>query len=76
MEQLRADVCVRCIDLPTRCKGFTIMDADCFYNIYVNSLLSLDERRKVISHELMHIDKGHFFLDIPTAQKEAEANGN
>lgn len=76
MELLGNNICIRYIPLPFHCGGFTIMDDECFYNMYINSLSSLDRQRKTIEHELKHIKKDHFFLDIPTALKEKQANEN
>ena len=46
------DYCIRYIELPYASKGVTVQDAAGFYNIYINSLLSYDEQKKAVAHEL------------------------
>lgn len=48
------------IALPGTVKAFVHMGEDSFYSIYVNSLLSPEERKKAIRHELRHIARDDF----------------
>lgn len=57
------DYCIRYIELPYASKGVTVQDAAGFYNIYINSLLSYDEQKKAVAHELPM-----FFGRISTGQ--------
>jgi hypothetical protein len=47
---------------------------DYTFDIYVNESYSETRQRKVISHELEHIKRDHFYRDIPITVKEAEAS--
>ena len=54
------DYAIRFITLPHTVKGVTVMDNDGFYNVYINSQLSIEEQRKAIKHELEHIGRADF----------------
>ena len=54
------DYCIRYIELPYASKGVTVQDAAGFYNIYINSLLSYDEQKKAVAHELAHVFREDF----------------
>lgn len=60
----------RLIDLPLTIRGYTSLDPDGNYNIYLNSRLSLEQQRKTYKHELTHI-KRNDFADFKTLE-EAE----
>lgn len=62
---------IRYIDLPCTVNGLTIEDADGFYNIYINSKLSVDRQNEAIRHELSHIKRNDF--DNKKSLQEAEA---
>lgn len=62
---------IRYIDLPCTVNGLTIEDADGFYNIYINSKLSVDRQNEAIKHELTHIKRNDF--DIEKILQDAEA---
>jgi len=51
---------VKMIDLPHSVRGFSHMDAECFYTIVLNSRLSAEMQRKTYLHEVDHIEKGDF----------------
>ena len=67
------DYIVRLIPLPTRVNGFTALDDEGLYNIYINEGLTAEGQRRVLRHELAHIRLNHFYLDMPLAMKEQEA---
>ncbi len=74
MYNLSDNICVNIIDMPAVIKGFTkLCDYD-FYNIYINAKYSLEEQRKILKHELNHIRKNHFYLDMPVEICEKEAS--
>ena len=54
------DYAIRFITLPYTVKGVTVMDNDGFYNVYINSQLSIEEKRKAIKYELEHIGRADF----------------
>ncbi len=47
----------RIVNLPDRVKGYTSVDSDGNYNIYINSGLSLDMQRRTYVHEITHIKR-------------------
>lgn len=51
---------IRYVDLPCTVNGLTIEDSDGFYNIYINSKLSVDRQNEAIKHELAHIKRNDF----------------
>lgn len=63
---------VRLIDLPVTVKGFTVMDEDGCFNIYLNARLNDEARVEAYRHELDHIRRGHFYSELPVAIKEME----
>ena len=60
----------RLVDLPLTIRGYTSLDSDGNYNIYLNSRLSAEQQRKTYNHELTHI-KRNDFVDYKTLE-EAE----
>lgn len=68
------DIIVRLIGLPCKVNGFTVLDEDGNYNIYINEILSAEGQRTTLMHEIAHIKGNHFYLDCPLALKEMEAH--
>ena len=64
---------IRIIDLPSTVHGVTVRDDDGNYNIYINSSLSADARKRAIEHELKHINRGDF-EDICSDISDLETN--
>ena len=62
----------RLIDLPTAINAVTTVDAECDYNVYINSRISSVEQRKAYEHELRHIRLGHFHSQKSAAECERE----
>lgn len=54
------DYCIRYIPLPYTIKGVTVKDETDFFNIYINSKLSISEQQDAIKHELTHICRCDF----------------
>ena len=54
------DIFVRYIQLPPSVHGFTILDNDSNYNIYLNSTFSCENNQKTLEHELDHIKNNDF----------------
>ena len=53
------DVFVRTIPLPSKVRGFTSLDADGDYNIYINESLSPEAKERTLMHEISHISEKH-----------------
>lgn len=64
---------IRIIDLPSTVHGVTVRDEDGNYNIYINSSLSADARKRAIEHELKHVERGDF-EDICSDISDLETN--
>lgn len=65
---------VRYIDLPVSIPAVTEIDTEGDYNIYINAMLSDDEKKNALLHELQHVKRGHFYKDVPISFCETEAN--
>jgi len=48
----------RLIKMPARIKGYTAIDDDGNYNIYLNEKLSCEQQKKTYLHEMAHITRG------------------
>ena len=69
------DYFVRLVELPRRVEGVTVPNNDGSFSVYINSLLSEPQRQKVLLHELEHIEKEHFYVDMPVSRMEKQAEG-
>lgn len=69
------DYFVREIVLPLSVEGVTLPNADGSFDIYINSLLSPSRRSEVLEHELNHISRDHFYLEMPITLMERQADG-
>ncbi len=56
---------VRQVDMPIRVRGYTSVDPDGDYNIYINSDLSEERKFITLEHELRHILGGHLESELP-----------
>ncbi len=63
------EIFTRLIKLPTRIKGYTAIDNDGNYNIYLNENLSSEQQRLTYLHEMAHIKRGDWDKD---SVKDAE----
>lgn len=59
--------------LPPAVEGFTILDENGDFNIYLNAKLSVEQQRAVYQHELEHI-RGQDFLDRTAEVRVLEQN--
>ena len=66
------EVIVREIVLPPHVRAFTLPDPQGDYNVYLNSTLSAEQRRRSLQHELGHIRRDDFYRREATA-KEIES---
>jgi len=60
------EIYVRFENLPFTVRGVTVEDENGDYNIYINKNLTKDQQKKVLKHEMTHIERDDFnnFLDI------------
>ena len=63
------EIFTRLIKLPTRIKGYTEIETDGNYNIYLNENLSSEQQRLTYLHEMAHIKRGDWDKD---SVKDAE----
>lgn len=69
------DYYVRLVELPRRVEGVTVPNNDGSFSVYINSLLTDEQRQKVLDHELEHIEREHFYVDMPVTRMEKQAEG-
>lgn len=69
------DYYVRITELPDRVGGVSVPNNDGSFDIYINSLLPPGQQQETLEHELEHIRREHFYLDIPIGQIERQAEG-
>lgn len=69
------DYYVRLVELPRTVEGVSIPNDDGSFDIYINSLLSPLRRQEVLEHELGHIRREHFYLDMSLGLMERQAEG-
>ena len=70
------DAYVRLIPLPARVEGVTLPNDDGTFDIYINARLSPDRQQETLAHELRHIRRSHFSLDMPLTRMEKQADGD
>lgn len=69
------DYFVRLVELPRTVNGVTLPNDDGTFDIYLNRLLTDDEQKTALEHEIEHIIQDHFYNDVkPLRQIEAEAD--
>lgn len=61
---------IRLVNLPCKVKGYTSVDSEGNYNVYINENMSPEMQRKTYNHEITHI-KRNDWSDIKTL-KQAE----
>lgn len=54
---------VRMVVMPGSIHGAVMLSEDGFANIYINDLLSPEEKRKAFDHEKRHIENNDFYND-------------
>lgn len=66
------EIFVRTIPLPPKVHGFTSLDADGDYNVFINESLSSAARERTLIHEIGHISEKHleyFYRDRADADQ-------
>ena len=66
---------VRYVTLPTAVRGVTVTNSDGTLDIYINTLLSEEGRRRALAHELRHARGNHMWVSRPVALDERLAEG-
>lgn len=69
-------IIIRMLPLPGKVKGITVLDENCDYNVYINSVHAPDIQKQAVEHELRHIQKEHFFTCGSVAENEYEAESS
>ena len=69
------DYYVRPVPLPRTVEGVSIPNDDGSFDIYINSNLPMERRKKALEHELRHLKAEHFYLDMPIERMERQAEG-
>lgn len=70
------DYNLRIVALPLTVLGAVVLLDDGTYDIFLNAQIGEDMQKKALEHEIRHIDGGHLYNDILTAdQMELEADG-
>ena len=69
------DTFVRLVPLPVKVEGVTLPNDDGSFDIYINARLSPARQQETLEHELRHIRHEHFYLDMPIARMERQADG-
>jgi len=69
------DYYVRVVALPKSVEGVSVPNDDGSFDIYINSLLSPQRQQETLEHELAHIRRDHFYLEMPVSLMERQARG-
>ena len=69
------DYFVRLVELPKAVEGVSVPNDDGSFDIYINALLPASRREETLAHELKHLEREHFYLDIPISRMESQADG-
>ena len=64
------DTYVRLVPLPVKVEGVTLPNDDGSFDIYINARLSPARQQQTLEHELRHIRRDHFYLDMPVSRME------
>lgn len=67
------NIFIRTVPLPGAVRAVVLPNDDGTFDIYINSSLPDELRRRALEHELAHIRKDHFYNDDPVWRNEAEA---
>lgn len=68
------DIFVRQRRLPLWVKGQVLLDEDGDYNIYLNDAFNFETQKKVLQHELAHVNNRHFHTENSVKHIEDEAS--
>ena len=65
---------VRLIDMPYGTKAVTALDGNGDYIVYINSRYDYETQKIAFEHEMIHINKNHFYSGGDVARNEREAD--
>ena len=68
------EIIIRLMPLPMHVRAFTMPDEQGDYNVYVNAMLSPEQQRRSLQHELGHIRRDDFYKRDKTARELEEEN--
>lgn len=68
------NIIVRLTKFPNKIKGYTALDDDGNYNVYINCNLSADTQYKAFRHELEHISEKHWDYKVDVDQAESQGH--
>ena len=69
------DYNVRVVPFPNRAvPALVTPNDDGTFDIYINGLLTEEQQKEALRHEVEHLEKDHFYKEEPVACMEAEAN--
>jgi len=66
---------IRLIELPIAVEGVSVPNNDGSFDIYINSRLSPAMQQAALEHELEHLRREHFYIDLPIDVMERQADG-
>lgn len=69
------DYYVHFAPLPHGVEGVSVPNDDGSFDVYINSALSTERRRETLEHELKHLEREHFYVDLSIGQMERQAEG-
>lgn len=58
-----SNIIVRIIDLPCTVRGYTALDDEGDYNIYLNAKLNYEQQKRAYNHEMCHITRNDWNPD-------------
>ena len=65
------EIVVRLMALPAHVRAFTMLDAQGDYNVYINEVMSYEQRLRSFAHEMRHIENGDFGKELSAAEAPA-----
>lgn len=68
------EIFTRLINLPTTIHGYTVMDTNGDFNIFINSRINHEAMLKTYKHELKHIKQGDFHRTVSADMIEIYAH--
>lgn len=68
------DVNVRYVEFPQTVEGVTIPNPDGTFDIYINDVFCDEKKKAILQHELEHLHRDHFYIELPIGIIETEAN--
>ena len=68
------EIIIRLMPLPPHVRAFTMPDEQGDYNVYVNAVLSGEQQRRSLQHELRHIRRDDFYKRDSSAREIEEEN--